>query len=94
LYHTPKKEEAPVYACYRYMDNRPGQFDYQAALLRGLPLGSGKIESAHRYIIQTRLKLAGAWWKEENAASMLALRVVRANQEWEDYWSTSYKVEA
>ena len=80
------REQAPVQACYRYIDNRPGQFDYQGALAAGLPIGSGEVESAHRYVIQDRLKRAGAWWKEENAAKMLALRVVRANNEWDAYW--------
>ena len=78
---------APVRACHRYMTNRPGQFDYQAALQKELPVGSGEIESAHRYVIQARLKLAGAWWKTDNAAKMLALRVCRANSSWDNYWN-------
>lgn len=78
---------APVRCCYRYLTNRPGQFDYQQALAAELPIGSGEIESAHRYVIQQRLKLAGAWWKEETAADMLALRTLRANGEWNQYWA-------
>jgi len=78
---------APVRACYRYISNRSHCLDYKGALALGLPIGSGEIESAHRYVIQTRLKIAGAWWKEENLSKMLALRIVRANQDWEDYWS-------
>jgi len=78
---------APVRCCARYLTNRPGQFDYQQALAVGLPIGSGEIESAHRYVIQQRLKLAGAWWKEETAADMLALRTLRANGEWDQYWA-------
>ena len=57
-----------------------------ASLATGLPIGSGEIESGHRYVIQERLKSAGAWWKEDNAAKMLALRVLRSNQDWENYW--------
>jgi len=38
------KDKAPVRACYRYLSNRPGQFDYQAAMTASLPIGSGKIE--------------------------------------------------
>jgi len=79
---------APVRCCYRYLLNRPGQFDYQRALAAELPIGSGEIESAHRYVIQQRLKLAGAWWKEDTAADMLALRTLRANGQWEQYWAT------
>jgi hypothetical protein len=87
-------DDAPVKACYRYIDNRPGQFNYQAALAAGLPIGSGEIESAHRYVIQERLKIAGAWWRMENASKMLALRVLRANGQWQHYWKESYKVAA
>lgn len=81
-----REEEAPVRACYRYLSNHREHLDYQSALEQGLPIGSGEIESGHRHVIQARLKLSGAWWKEENAEKMLALRVTRANFEWESYW--------
>ena len=81
-------KDAPVRACHRYIRNRPGQFDYPCALAAGLPIGSGEIESAHRYIIQERLKIPGAWWKIENADKMLALRTMRANGNWETYWDS------
>jgi hypothetical protein len=80
-------EHAPVRACYRYISNRPRFLDYKSALAAGLPIGSGEIESAHRYVIQHRLKIAGAWWKIENAEKMLSLRVMRANGDWEKYWA-------
>ncbi len=48
-----------------------------------------QIESAHRYVIQKRLKLPGAWWITDNVVSMLRLRVVRANDDWQEYWSSS-----
>ena len=80
-------ENAPVRrACYRYLKNRDGQFKYKEALENGLPIGSGEVESEHRYISQKRLKLAGAWWKEDNAAHMLSLRVLRANNYCQGYW--------
>ena len=49
-------------------------------------IGSGEIESAHRDIIQIRLKRSGSWWIVERAEAMLALRVLRANQDWDNYW--------
>ena len=79
-------KDAPVRACHRYFVNRPGQFDYRGAIDAGLPIGSGEIESGHRHVIQDRLKLSGAWWKHQNAESMLAMRVCRANADWEAYW--------
>jgi len=79
--------KAPVNACHRYLSNRTDQLNYKGAIEKGLPIGSGEIESAHRYVIQHRLKLSGAWWKEENVDRMLALRVIRANEEWDKYWN-------
>ena len=78
--------DAPVRVCYRYLSKRARNLDYRLALKKGLPIGSGEIESAHRSVIQERLKIAGAWWKKENAKKMIALRVRRANNEWQSYW--------
>jgi hypothetical protein len=83
-----KDEKAPVRACYRYLSNRTNQLDYKTAIEKGFPIGSFDIESAHRYVIQERLKLPGAWFQSANADSMLALRVVRSNNGWNDYWET------
>lgn len=88
------EEDAPVRRCYRYLSERQGQLDYQSALEQGLPIGSGEIESAHRYLIQKRLKLPGAWWLASNAENMLALRTSRANGEWQNYWATNYRYAA
>ncbi len=77
---------APVRACVRYLSNRLHQLDYKRALEKDLPIGSGEIESAHRYVIQQWLKLPGAWWKADNVEPMLALRVTRANGDWDNYW--------
>lgn len=79
-------ERMALEKCERYLSNHLEYLDYKGALASGLPIGSGEIESGHRWIIQARLKLSGAWWKEENAEKMLALRVVRANGEWQSYW--------
>jgi hypothetical protein len=79
--------EAPVRAAHRYLEGRRAQLDYAGARAAGWPIGSGEIESGHRHVIQQRLKLAGAWWKQNNAEAMLGLRVARANQLWNSYWS-------
>jgi hypothetical protein len=79
--------EAPVRAAHRYLQGRREQLDYAGARAAGLPIGSGEIESGHRHVIQQRLKLAGGWWKQNNAEAMLGLRVARANQLWNSYWT-------
>jgi len=79
--------EAPVNACRRYLANRRHQLDYRRALARGLPIGSGEIESAHRYVVQQSLKRPGAWRTPQNAKRLLALRLNRANRQWAQYWN-------
>lgn len=81
-----QETEAVVRRGARYLRERLNYLDYQSALAAGLPIGSGEIESGHRSVVQARLKLSGAWWREENAEKMLALRTCRANQEWQAYW--------
>ncbi len=84
---TVADPDAPVRSCHRYIRNRPDYLDYKNTLAERLPIGSGEIESAHRHVIQKRLKIAGAWWKIDNADKMLALRVLRANRDWNRYWN-------
>jgi Uncharacterised protein family (UPF0236) len=86
LEEEDEEGEAPVRGCWRYLSNRLGNLDYQGALEAGLPIGSGEVESGNRSVIQARLKRSGAWWKEENAEAMLALRTLRASGQWESYW--------
>ena len=71
-----------------YLTNHLNALDYKDKKARGLPIGSGEVESGHRSVIQARMKLPGAWWNEEHLNPMLALRVVRANGWWEQFWST------
>lgn len=84
----PNTHEAPVSAAHRYLIQRQDCLDYVAATSRGLPIGSGEVESGHRHVIQKRLKVAGGWWKETNAQAMLNLRTARSNNQWSQHWIT------
>ena len=83
--------DAPVRQCHRYLSNRREQLHYRRTLEQELPIGSGEIESAHRYIVQQRLKRPGTWWDVNNAEHMLALRLNRANLQWNAYWASDQK---
>jgi len=62
-------------------------FDYKKAIDNGLPIGSGEIESSHRYVIQKRFKISGAWWRKENANAIINMRITRLNGCLEDAWN-------
>ncbi len=60
--------------------------DYKSFTAQGYPIGSGEVESAHKTIPQKRLKLPGACWHPDSINPMVALRILRANEWWDDFW--------
>jgi hypothetical protein len=61
-----------------------GHLDYARFRRRGVPLGSGAIESAIRRVINLRLKGNSISWHEENAEGMLMLRCLVLSNRWDD----------
>ena len=49
----------------------------------GVFIGSGAIESAHRNVIQKRMKLSGQRWSIKGARAMLQLRVTKNSAKWD-----------
>jgi hypothetical protein len=45
-------------------------------------IGSGAVESAHRTVIQKRMKLSGQRWSTKGAKNMLRLREISMNRQW------------
>src|SRR3954452_23715949 len=58
--------------------------DYARFRRRGLPIGSGAVESAIRRVINLRIKGPGVLWEEENAEGMVALRAAALSGRWEE----------
>jgi hypothetical protein len=61
-----------------------GHMDYARYCRRGLPSGSGAIESAIRRVINLRLKGNGIIWREENAEAMLVIHANVLCDRWEE----------
>lgn len=80
------EESSPTGTAISYLKKRAHQLDYREAIRQELPIGSGEVESAHRHILQKRLKIPGAWWRQDRAEEMAQLRAMRANQRWNDFW--------
>ncbi len=51
---------------------------------RGLPIGTGVVESAIRRIVNLRLKGPGIFWEVDNAERMLALRAQLKSGRWRE----------
>ena len=58
----------------RYFESRAPLMRYDQFKRRGIPLGSGAVESAIRRVVNLRMKGAATFWRGENAERMLHLR--------------------
>jgi hypothetical protein len=68
-----------------YLENNRQFMHYDAYLAKGYPIGSGVVEGACRHLVKDRMELAGMHWRTEGAQSMLHLRAVYLNDEWEPF---------
>jgi hypothetical protein len=76
-----KNEKAASLIHYYSQNKHRMKYDQYAKIGVGI-IGSGAIESAHRTLVQKRMKLSGQRWSKIGAQNMLNLRVVRKNGQW------------
>ena len=76
---TSAEAEEAIRKALGYLEKRLHQVNYHSHRKGGYPLGSGAIESAHRFIGHVRLKRSGTWWYQENSNAILALRCALYN---------------
>ena len=60
---------------------------YAHFVARGLPIGSGPVESAAKNIVQARLKRSGIRWSRRGGQHVLDLRSHLKSGRWEPMWS-------
>jgi len=66
-----------------YYENNKKRMRYKQYRNAGCGIiGSGAIESAHRTVIQKRMKLSGQRWSRKGVEDMLRLRVIAMNKQW------------
>ncbi len=70
---TPDAEET-IRGLSIYLEGQRERIGYRELRQRGLPRGSGGVESANKLICHVRLKRSGAWWLEANGNAMLRIR--------------------
>ena len=80
------QQKGEVWTEIRYLEKHgsAGRLDYARFRERGLPLGSGAIESTIRRVINLRLKSNAMYWLEENAEAMFVLRGLLLSDRWDE----------
>ena len=78
-------DDHDVWTEIRYLESHgaQGHLRYQTFRRRGLPCGSGAIESAIRRVINLRLKSNAIYWLAENAEGVFMLRALLLCDRWE-----------
>lgn len=74
--------------CAVYLLAKADYLDYPTALEKGWPITTRVIEGACRHIVSDRLDITGARWGHEGTEAVLKPRALRANDDWEGYWTS------
>lgn len=69
-------------ALLNYFQENQKRMQYKTYREKGWMIGSGPIESAHRQVIQQRMKLSGQHWTKAGAQQMANLRVAYCSNQW------------
>jgi hypothetical protein len=79
--NNKKEKQARDNLLHYYGDNLK-RMRYKTFKEMGLLIGSGAIESAHRNVIQQRLKLSGQRWTKRGAQQIINLRIANKSNQW------------
>ena len=80
-----RRRPGAVAACIRYYEANRDRMRYDPCRTRGLPVGSGIVESVCKRIVGSRLKGAGRHWSKAGANAVLAIKCCFENRRWPDF---------
>jgi hypothetical protein len=82
---TPARRQ-PADQAAGYLTNHARYLDYPTALASGWPIATGIVEGACRHLVKDRMDLTGARWGLTGAETILKLRALRTNGDFDAYW--------
>lgn len=84
LQGLPSSAHRSLTNLYNYLDKHRDHIDYSKFKELGLPIGSGIVESACKWLIQQRFKGVGMRWSEDGFNHLLHLRLAWVNGHFDD----------
>lgn len=82
---TSQTQQEQLDKTANYFDRNLAYMDYSRYLANGWPIASGVIEGACRHVVKDRFELSGMHWTQAGAESLLHLRCVSINGDWNAY---------
>lgn len=87
LQGLPSSARQTLTNMYNYLDKHRDHIDYAKFKELGLPIGSGIVESACKWLIQQRFKGVGMRWSEDGFNHLLHLRLAWVNGRFDDLFA-------
>ena len=84
-----RKHETEIRNLYNYYISRIEKMRYNIFRENEYYIGSGAIESAHKYLMQQRLKQAGMKWSISGATAIIKLREIIYSNLWRETWNSN-----
>jgi len=81
----PRRARTMLTKVAAYLERNAPYMRYAAYLTRGWPIATGVIEGACRHLVKDRCELSGMRWTIDGAESLLHLRCVHENGDWDAY---------
>lgn len=83
----PEEAKKLLMNAYEYLLEHQDHMDYAILKKLGIPIGSGFVESACKWLIQQRFKCVGMRWSEQGFDNLLSLRVAWVNGRFDQIFS-------
>jgi hypothetical protein len=84
--HLPQSARQTLTTAYSYLKTPEDPIRYEHFKAAGLPIGSGLVESACKWLIQQRFQGVGMRWSEEGFNHLLHLRWAWGNQRFDSFF--------
>ncbi len=75
----------------QYMESRLDMMNYKEYIEEDLPIASGVVEGAARYVVGDRMDCSGMRWIPGRAEALLYLRCIELNGEWDQFYEWVYR---
>ncbi|MCG2785111.1 MAG: ISKra4 family transposase [Anaerolineae bacterium] len=85
LDETSAAQRSQLNITANYFERNLPYMDYPIYLAKGWPIASGVIEGACRHFVKDRCELSGMRWTQTGAESLLRLRAIAENGDWDAY---------
>lgn len=74
----------------QYMEPRLSMMAYNAYIEEDVPIATGIVEGAARYVVGERMDCSGMRWIPGKAEALLQLRCIELNGEWDQFFDWAY----